>query len=86
MDSGGREISIDLPDGQVHILLPEDVELPEWTFRTIRIEEQLELIPETDGCNHDPIMHKLSGGCMAPGCECNLTRFDRHEGNSDTSS
>lgn len=76
MDMAGREITIDTPDGQIYILLPVGIEVPEWGFvgETGLTEAESEIT--TDACTHAPIMHKLSGGCYAPGCECDKTRYN----------
>lgn len=67
----GNEITVDLPYGQVHVILPEGTQLPLWSTNEVETEE-----PTTDACTHAPILHKLSGGCMAQGCECDKSRFN----------
>lgn len=72
MDMAGNEITVDLPYGQVHVILPEGTQLPLWG-KTVEEEIQETVI---NACTHAPILHKLSGGCVVPDCECAMTRFN----------
>lgn len=76
IDMKANEITIETEGLQVHLILPKDTELPDWGFHTFGLTTVYpEEIPPII-CNHAPIMHRLSGGCNAPGCICTRSRSD----------
>ena len=78
VEVNGNVIVVETADLQLTVILPFDVEIPEWGYKVVHQGKlNLEEIVD-DTCTHPAIMHKISGGCFAPGCKCELTRNDQH--------
>ena len=55
---------------QIKMMLPLD-----WNLGMLKREKPEEpIVVEPEGCTHSPIMHKIDGGCWAPGCDCIKSR------------